>query len=110
MTVAQKKTKGASMASDPEKGGDGGCTACTPAQGADEVYGIYAGAALDGTRAYVHIMIGSTPHLRVVDLADRTRPVALGSLDGLPPDQPIPVAVQAGLLGKLVEKATAVRR
>ena len=36
------------MASDPEKGGDGGCTACTPAQGADEVYGIYAGAIRDG--------------------------------------------------------------
>ena len=48
MTVAQKKSKGASMACDPEKGGDGGCTACTPGQGADEVYGIYAGAIRDG--------------------------------------------------------------
>src|SRR6266480_6869546 len=45
------------MASDPEKGGDGGSTACTPGQGcpelgeawgADEVYGLYAGAIRDG--------------------------------------------------------------
>ena len=37
-------------------------------------------------------------------------PFAFASLDGLPPDQSIPVAVQSGLLAKLVEKAITVRR
>jgi hypothetical protein len=45
------------MASDPEKGGDGGSTACTPGRGcpglgeacgAEEVYGLYAGGIRDG--------------------------------------------------------------
>jgi hypothetical protein len=57
MTMPTANVEETSMASDADKRGDKGCTACAPGRGcpepgeacgAEEVYGIYAGAIRDG--------------------------------------------------------------